>query len=51
MLPGVGDKLKDVKIDDKEFYKIEAIIQSMTKEERRTPKILNGSRRIRIAKR
>ena len=49
MLPGM-DALKNVKVDDKEFDKIEAIISSMTKEERRDPKILNGSRRLRIAK-
>ena len=49
MLPGM-DALKNVEIDDKEFDKIEAIISSMTKEERRDPKILNGSRRLRIAK-
>ena len=42
--------MKDVNIDDKEFVRIEAIICSMTKEERRNPKILNGSRRLRIAK-
>ncbi|MGN1298690.1 MAG: signal recognition particle protein [Candidatus Scatovivens sp.] len=46
---GIG-KLKDVKIDDKEFTRIEAMINSMTIEERRDPKILNGSRRLRIAK-
>ena len=49
MLPGMN-KLKDIEVDDKEFVRIEAIICSMTKEERRNPKILNGSRRIRIAK-
>ena len=49
MLPGMGN-LKNIKIDDKEFDKIEAIICSMTLEERRNPKILNGSRRLRIAK-
>ena len=49
LIPGMS-KLKDVEIDDKEFVKIEAIICSMTKEERRNPKILNGSRRLRIAK-
>ena len=48
MIPGLG-KLKDVEIDEKEFVRIEAIISSMTKEERRDPKILNGSRRLRIA--
>ncbi len=49
LIPGMN-KLKDVEIDDKEFIKIEAIICSMTKEERRNPKVLNGSRRLRIAK-
>ncbi len=50
MLPGVGSALKNAQVDDKEFDKIEAIICSMTKEERHDPKILNGSRRLRIAK-
>ena len=50
MLPGVGDKLKDVDIDDNAFKSIEAIIYSMTPEERTNPAILNGSRRQRIAK-
>lgn len=50
MIPGLGNKLKDVEVDDKEFLRIEAIICSMTKEERRNPKVLNGSRRLRIAK-
>ncbi len=49
MLPGMG-ALKNIKVDDKEFDKVEAIICSMTLEERRNPKILNGSRRLRIAK-
>ena len=49
MLPGFSG-LKDVNIDDKEFTKIEAIICSMTQEERRKPEILNGRRRSRIAK-
>ena len=49
MIPGMN-QLKDVNIDDKEFVKIEAIICSMTKKEKRNPKILNGSRRLRIAK-
>ena len=49
LIPGMS-KLKDVEIDDKEFVKIEAIICSMTKEERRNPKVLNGSRRLRISK-
>ena len=49
MLPG-ANKLGDVKVDDKEFVKIEAMICSMTKKERRNPRILNASRRQRIAK-
>lgn len=49
MLPG-ANQLKDVKIDDKEFVRIEAMICSMTSEERKNPKLLNGSRRIRISK-
>ena len=49
MIPGMS-KFKDIKVDDKEFVRIEAIISSMTDKERRNPKILNGSRRIRIAK-
>ena len=50
MIPGVGKALKDVEIDDNAFKGIEAIIQSMTPEERRRPEILNTSRRNRIAK-
>ena len=49
LVPGMN-QLKDVKIDDKEFVRIEAMICSMTKAERKNPKLLNGSRRIRIAK-
>ncbi len=49
MIPGMN-KLGDIKVDDKEFDKIEAIISSMTKKERKDPKILNASRRKRIAK-
>ena len=51
MLPGMGQlkKMQDVKIDEKEMAHVEAIIQSMTKEERRNPAVLNGSRRKRIA--
>ena len=51
LIPGLGGKLKDINIDEKEFVKIEAIICSMTKKERQNPNILNGSRRLRIAKR
>lgn len=49
MIPGMS-ALKDVEIDDKEFVKIEAIICSMTKKEKRNTKLLNASRRQRIAK-
>ncbi|MEJ2637032.1 MAG: signal recognition particle protein [Calditrichia bacterium] len=49
MIPGVGKQLKNVPIDDNAFVKVEAIINSMTPEERRRPQILNGSRRKRIA--
>ena len=49
MIPGMN-QLKDVKVDDKEFERIEAMICSMTKQEKRNIKILNGSRRQRIAK-
>ncbi len=50
MIPGVGKALKNVDIDDNAFKSIEAIIYSMTPEERANPAILNGSRRQRIAK-
>ena len=50
MIPGMN-QIKDLKVDDKEFTKIEAIICSMTKEEKKDTKLLNASRRQRIAKR
>jgi len=49
MIPGMGKAMKDVDIDDDAFKGIESIIRSMTKEERTNPKILNGSRKKRIA--
>jgi len=49
MLPGSGSLLRDVEVDDRDLKKVEAIIQSMTPEERRTPKIIGGSRKRRIA--
>lgn len=49
MIPGMAN-IKDLKVDDKEFVRIEAMICSMTKEEKRNPKLLNASRRVRIAK-
>jgi signal recognition particle subunit SRP54 len=49
MIPGVGKAVKDLDIDDNAFKSIEAIIRSMTPEERSNPMVLNGSRRKRIA--
>ena len=49
MIPGMGKALKGVDIDDDAFKGIEAIIRSMTPEERTNPQLLNGSRRKRIA--
>jgi signal recognition particle subunit SRP54 len=50
MIPGVGAQLRGVKVDDRELDRIEAIILSMTPEERRRPELIKGSRRLRIAK-
>ncbi|MEX0599224.1 MAG: signal recognition particle protein, partial [Rhodothermales bacterium] len=50
MIPGVGRQIRDLDVDDDAFKGIEAIILSMTPEERRNPSILNGSRRRRIAR-
>ena len=51
MLPGgLGRQLRDVDIDEKEMARVEAIAKSMTKEERRNPKIINAGRKQRIAK-
>jgi signal recognition particle subunit SRP54 len=49
MLPGVPKELKKAEIDDREIARVEAIIRSMTPEERRDPSIMNGSRRLRVA--
>ena len=49
MIPGVGKQIKDLDIDDDAFKGIEAIIHSMTPEERSNPQVLNGTRRKRIA--
>ncbi len=48
MVPGIG-RIKNISIDEREFVKVEAIINSMTREERRNHNIINGSRRRRIA--
>ena len=51
MLPGLaGQQLSKMKIDDRELDRIEAIVLSMTPEERRRPELIKGSRRLRIAK-
>lgn len=49
MIPGVGDKLKDVDVDESQFGRVEAIILSMTKREREKPSIINPQRKRRIA--
>lgn len=50
MLPGVGSAIKDLPVDEKAISRMEAIIQSMTAQERRRPEILNASRKKRVAK-
>lgn len=50
MMPGLNKQIKNTDIDDKQLVKVESIIQSMTKGERSNPKVLNGSRRKRIAR-
>lgn len=50
MIPGVGNALKDVEFDDKQFVRIEAMIQSMTPRERANPELLDMKRKMRIAK-
>ncbi len=50
MIPGAGKQLEDADLDEDTFKPIEAIINSMTPEERTDPTLLNGSRRRRIAK-
>lgn len=49
MIPGMGNAMKDLDVDNDSFKPIEAIIQSMTKKERETPGIIDGSRKKRIA--
>ncbi len=50
MIPGMNSKaMKDVNVDENEFVRLEALIQSMTPEERRNPQLINASRRKRIA--
>jgi signal recognition particle subunit SRP54 len=49
MIPGMGKAMKDIDIDDNSFKPVEAIIRSMTNEERENPDVINGSRKNRIA--
>ncbi|MDQ6836662.1 MAG: signal recognition particle protein [Actinomycetota bacterium] len=49
MIPGLGKELRGVKLDEREFDRLQAIILSMTPEERRRPELIKGSRRLRIA--
>ncbi|MBX6422364.1 signal recognition particle protein [Thermosulfurimonas sp. F29] len=50
MLPGIGKKIKEMPFDEKELVKMEAIINSMTRQERLNPRIINASRKRRIAR-
>jgi signal recognition particle subunit SRP54 len=50
MMPGIGPQLRGMKVDEREMDRIEAIILSMTPEERRRPELIKGSRRLRIAR-
>jgi signal recognition particle subunit SRP54 len=50
MIPGIGKELKGVKLDEREFDRLQAIILSMTPQERRHPELIKGSQRLRIAR-
>ena len=50
MIPGLGKQMRGVKIDDRDLGRVEAIVLSMTLDERRRPEIISGSRRARIAR-
>ena len=50
MIPGMGKELRGVKVDEKEFDRLQAIILSMTPQERRHPELIKGSQRLRIAR-
>jgi len=50
MIPGLGSQLKDVDVDEKQLVRVEAVVLSMTLEERRRPEIIDGKRRARIAR-
>ncbi|MFZ0091450.1 MAG: signal recognition particle protein [Solirubrobacteraceae bacterium] len=50
MIPGIGKELRGVKLDEREFDRLQAIILSMTPQERRHPELIKGSQRLRIAR-
>jgi signal recognition particle subunit SRP54 len=50
LIPGMGSQLKDVNVDERDMARVEAIVLSMTPQERRTPHLINGPRRSRIAR-
>ncbi len=50
MIPGLGRQMQGVNVDDRELARVEAMVLSMTPDERRRPEIINGSRRARIAR-
>jgi len=50
MIPGIGSQLKDVNVDERELRRVEAIVLSMTPQERSTPHVIDGKRRQRIAR-
>jgi signal recognition particle subunit SRP54 len=50
LIPGLGNQLKDVDVDERRLARVEAIVLSMTAQERRMPHLINGSRRQRIAR-
>src|SRR5205807_899368 len=50
MIPGMGKELRNVQVDEREFDRLQAIILSMTPQERRHPELIKGSRRLRIAR-
>jgi len=50
LIPGIGSQLKDVEIDERELKRVEAIVLSMTPQERALPKLIDGKRRLRIAR-
>jgi len=49
MIPGMGKQLQGVNVDERELGRVEAIVLSMTAQERSHPELINGSRRARIA--